>query len=133
MSDYRIGIVVEGTTDRVVIESALNKIFADRTYTLIQLQPELNAKDNACKIMFAGNVTINDNVWHFVVGVVDRDIGAKIFIDGNVYEPFDGIIDDIRIYNRALSESEVQQLYQMDNKPDNCWAIYENCNLHIAL
>jgi hypothetical protein len=24
MSDYRIGIVVEGTTDRIVIESALN-------------------------------------------------------------------------------------------------------------
>ena len=34
MSDYRIGIVVEGPTDHIVIESALNKIFADYTYTL---------------------------------------------------------------------------------------------------
>jgi len=46
MSDYRIGIVVEGTTDRLVIESALNKIFAEHTYTLTQLQPELS--DGGC-------------------------------------------------------------------------------------
>jgi len=39
MSDYRIGIVVEGTTDRIIIESALNKILADHTYILTQLQP----------------------------------------------------------------------------------------------
>jgi len=45
---------------------------------------------------------------------------------------FNGSIDDIRIYNRALSKSEIQQLYQMDNKPsDNCWAIYEKGSLHI--
>ena len=27
------------------------------------------------------------------------------------YEPFDGIVDDVRIYNRTLSSSEVQELY----------------------
>jgi len=43
------------------------------------------------------------------------------------------IIDDVRIYNRALSDSEIQQLYQLDNQPpsDDCWATYENGNLHI--
>jgi galactokinase len=40
MSDYRIGLVVEGTTDRIIIESALNKILANHTYILTQLQPE---------------------------------------------------------------------------------------------
>jgi hypothetical protein len=25
--------------------------------------------------------------------------------------PFDGIIDDVRIYNRELSSSEIQELY----------------------
>ncbi|ETR72677.1 MAG: hypothetical protein OMM_07385 [Candidatus Magnetoglobus multicellularis str. Araruama] len=42
MSDYKIGIVVEGTTDRIIIESALNHIFQDQYYTMIQLQPERN-------------------------------------------------------------------------------------------
>jgi hypothetical protein len=32
-------------------------------------------------------------------------------------ESFDGIIDDIRIYNRALSPSEVQQLYVVESGP----------------
>jgi len=49
---------------------------------------------------------------------------------GNNY--FNGLIDELRIYNKALSESEIQQLYQMNNQPsDNCWATYENGNLHI--
>ena len=30
---------------------------------------------------------------------------------------FDGLIDDVRIYNRALSASEVQQLYQFEAGP----------------
>ena len=33
------------------------------------------------------------------------------------YEGFDGAIDDVRIYNRALSESEVQQLYAYESTP----------------
>ncbi|MDP8220546.1 MAG: LamG-like jellyroll fold domain-containing protein [Candidatus Stygibacter frigidus] len=28
---------------------------------------------------------------------------------------YDGLIDDIRVYNRALSETEIQQLYQFEN------------------
>jgi hypothetical protein len=54
---------------------------------------------------------------------------------GSTSEIFDGLIDEIRIYNRAISAEEIQQLYQMDNQPDppsdDCWAIYENGNLHI--
>jgi len=35
---------------------------------------------------------------------------------------FIGVIDDIRIYNRALSEAEIKQLYQIDepNPPTDC-------------
>jgi len=32
-------------------------------------------------------------------------------------ETFDGVIDDIRIYNRALSDTEVQQLYAIESGP----------------
>ena len=41
MSDLlQIALVAEGPTDKVVIESALQSLLADREYVLIQLQPE---------------------------------------------------------------------------------------------
>ena len=81
---------------------------------------------------------VNDNRWHYVVGVRNGSI-AKLYIDGkledstqlsgtpdmsaaynltigsdwNGYFPYNGSIDDVRIYNRALSATEVQQLYNM--------------------
>jgi hypothetical protein len=73
----------------------------------------------------------------FVIG----SYPTNIFIgkQGNLNNQRDytpGIIDDIRIYNRALSESEIQQLYQINNQSvepssDDCWATYENGKLHI--
>lgn len=39
-------------------------------------------------------------------------IGANIHKDNQFFFPFDGVLDDIRIYDRALSAAEVQQLYQ---------------------
>jgi|GEM_PF-3159155 len=98
-----------------------------------------NAFENSCKIIFAGNQDIADNEWHFVVGVVKRSEGGFIYVDGELDnsqlqdtsaydfsnqrnawigrndvhqdEAFNGVIDELRIYNRALSESEIRQLY----------------------
>jgi fibronectin type 3 domain-containing protein len=100
-----------------------------------------NAAGGSCKILFWGDKVVNDGQWHFVVGVVDRDVKASIYIDGsldkeqnintsgfdlsnsynamigynNVHamEPFDGSIDDVRIYNRALTGTEIQTLYYL--------------------
>ena len=57
---------------------------------------------------------------------------------------YKGLLDDFRLYNRALSEAEIRQLHPIDNPPpvdnppvlpkpttNDCWAIYENGNLHI--
>ena len=93
---------------------------------------------------------IRDNKWHHVVGI---DTGAKfiIYVDdvkeydsipsgystpattaqslhiGNIgYDntfPFNGTIDEVRIYNRALSASEVYQLYIEGNNSLNSSAI----------
>jgi hypothetical protein len=41
-------------------------------------------------------------------------IGAYHFVPGP-YEGFHGTIDDIRIYKRALSNNEVQQLHQLES------------------
>ena len=76
-----------------------------------------------------------DNGWHFCVGTYDGSM-MKIYMDGvyicsnpktgdvddlanyligfdesNNNRHFNGDIDDIRIYNRALSELEIQSLY----------------------
>jgi hypothetical protein len=83
------------------------------------------------------NNTITLNQWHHLVCIIDSGKNMKIFLDniaqnqtiswtgmynglnvtniGNVYldnDNFDGSLDDVRIYNRALSESEIQALYQ---------------------
>jgi hypothetical protein len=70
-------------------------------------------------IVFGGTFNPNN-----VSGVIN-DTGANA---GNVYlgnnnssglagAAFAGAIDDVRIYNRTLSDSEVQQLYQLESTP----------------
>jgi hypothetical protein len=88
-----------------------------------------------------GSVNVNDGLWHHAVGVYD---GSKmyLYIDGNedasvavtgtlatndfnvfigenaqtVNRHFDGMIDDVRIYNRALSAAEIKAMYE-DGSP----------------
>jgi hypothetical protein len=104
-----------------------------------------NASDGACHVFFGGKRTVADGAWHFVVGVVDRDVGAAIYVDGaldamqmidtsaydlsNDRDPtigvadrmsqefFSGKIDDVRIYSKALSALEVGTLYNTSKKP----------------
>lgn len=93
----------------------------------------------------SGNVDLitdenyNDNNWHFITGVQDMNFGRMyLYVDGaqkkagvnagtisnnhdfNIgYEPsrgyFNGVIDDVRVYNRALSSAEVALLYNSGN------------------
>lgn len=89
--------------------------------------------------------TINDDNWHLFVATVDRANNlARIFIDqgpaedsspvvlnpntsvaflvGGFNNPgpvatFTGLIDDLRIYDHALTEAEVESLYQSIPEP----------------
>jgi len=38
---------------------------------------------------------------------------------GGSYQPFNGLIDEVRIYNKALSEAEIKQLYDANTTPSN--------------
>jgi hypothetical protein len=85
-----------------------------------------------------GGGTVNDGTWHHVAFVVD-ETGARLYLDGAsiaqrgwtgkqgptaATDPlsigrypgdrtlFGGAIDDVRIYSRALSPPEIQELYQ---------------------
>ncbi|MEW5805288.1 MAG: LamG-like jellyroll fold domain-containing protein [Patescibacteria group bacterium] len=83
------------------------------------------------------NINVNDGGYHFIVATYDRNGYEKIYIDGSfnqqmnisgaagiswdssssllispgTYGYFNGSIDDVRIYNRALSEAEIQAIY----------------------
>lgn len=85
----------------------------------------------------------NDGLWHYAVAVYDRDGVIRIYVDGvskatsgsiggigsvNNSEPFtigdrndpghhsyfEGNLDDVRVYSRALSAEEVEELYSME-------------------
>lgn len=80
--------------------------------------------------------TINTNAWNHIVATYDPSLGSnqmKMYINGtfngqstntslggagsslrigNYGAYFNGSIDDVRVYNRALAANEVQQLYQ---------------------
>ena len=86
------------------------------------------------------NFRIDDDKWHYLVWIVDRYNPQKMYIDGNEYSylaqdisinssidnsedlriglnnqgnnPFEGIIDEVRIYNRVLSLDESKAHYE---------------------
>lgn len=101
------------------------------------------------------SITINSSNWYHIVAVQSGSHNAKLFINGNNVTNFDadfapepnsrnlligagqgyfkGQIDDIRIYNRALNENEIQALYKEQteetiNPPAITWENPNNYN-----
>jgi hypothetical protein len=96
-------------------------------------------------VTFQGSALLNDGRWHAVGLVLERTNNtAELFVDGkldgaitdlnlsqdlsctnsllcgverNMSRFFPGSVDDVRIYNRALSASEVHQLYLSEAGP----------------
>ena len=85
-----------------------------------------------------GNSHVSDGEWHQIVGVRDN-LKYSVYVDGKIEKSkevshvlegsdlpmhighhggwgtyFQGSLDDIRIYNRALSEAEVKELYEFE-------------------
>ncbi|MFH1500758.1 MAG: LamG-like jellyroll fold domain-containing protein [archaeon] len=111
----------------------------------------------ASYVGIASTKTVTDNQWHHVVGVNDGT-NLIIYIDGikNASSPvggafdnypadlyigayyqsgiqgeFTGLVDEVRIYNRSLTEDEVWQHYQSNLKKFNStyWEFYSKQNL----
>jgi hypothetical protein len=67
--------------------------------------------DNAYK----GSITLPETLNTSQTGHIG--IGRRWDADGNFQNPFQGSIDDIRIYNRALSDTEIQALFHEGGWP----------------
>jgi|GEM_PF-3663435 len=86
-------------------------------------------------LQFSTDESYNDNTWHHIVFVADRDDLGSIYVDGTfrkstdisahnaslgtetikigyIYRHFNGTIDEVRIYNRALSPEEIREQYR---------------------
>jgi hypothetical protein len=99
------------------------------------------------------NASISDNSWNHVVYSWDNSSRKGVlFLNGQKqqtvnysqaitigeylqnlgsctktgYSPFNGTMDDIRVYNRALSDSEISQLYNWAPGPIAYWDLNEN-------
>ncbi len=104
-----------------------------RTSASGQIVVEINGT-----LLLTSNTSVTDGSWHMVTVTIDRDGDVSIYIDGSLdistttnttsldpsnttplrigthnvnQEPFYGEIDDVRIYNRVLTEPEIQDLY----------------------
>jgi hypothetical protein len=104
--DIRLDIVQAGSLlDRVTADTAVN----DGNWHHI-IAVHKNAMAANTKIYIDGvaqSMTVNDDDAGDIVGSTSLQIGAR---DGANY-PFSGSIDEVRIYNRALSAEEVRYHY----------------------
>jgi len=103
--------------------------------------------DGSNSFISSGFAGVNDGQWHFVAGIrngntayvildeqsksddcsaignVNNDRNFYVGQKGYIGNYFNGTIDEVRIYNRALSEEEIKQLYKLTNKVHNLTAV----------
>lgn len=101
---------------------------------------EIGVSNNGSAYTYVfGTTAINDNNWHFIVGTYTPSTTLRIYVDGvwqasnntsipasiyntasnvvigatytNLNEPFIGSMDDVAIYNKALTNAEIKSLY----------------------
>ena len=120
MNEIYFAWSVGSSQNRIDTTSSLNN---DRWYHVVLVYK--NDGIAVPQIYVNGVETITDlytgsNTSHLEESSANTLIGADFI--GYPKEFFNGSIDDVRIYNRALSDSEIQQLYTMNDCvcPDSC-------------
>jgi len=110
------------------------RLFKENLGSKIYFQINDSENTNSIENYLTNIVDIN---WHHLVIIIDRDVAAKAYLDSSLSDrtsniigrqgdiqnststtigkygsyPFDGLIDDVRIYNVALSSSQIKQNY----------------------
>jgi hypothetical protein len=114
-----------------------NGKFQSYYFLAVATKPRFEFSTGDAKVSIDGQTGVNDNKWHHVVAVRNSLYSAQLYVDGvleasgavppsasssvHTNSPltigggnqsfFAGQIDDVRIYNRALSADEVRQLF----------------------
>ena len=79
------------------------------------LWPAGDAKKGALGVKFAGNATGNNLVFGFIQGSANRIITDDWADPSNINAPhFKGLLDDVRIFNKALTETEINLIYKSE-------------------
>ncbi len=89
--------------------------FDDGTHVILISSGEVSANGFSKPIIFVdGEVESSvDTNWHFITIKTNTSINVNNLNIGRISTNyFDGAIDEVRIYNRALSKTEVQKLYE---------------------
>jgi hypothetical protein len=108
---------------------------------------------------FCSNQHLDDNQWHYIT-IIRQGVEAKLYVDGVLdasnssaevvnmsnsasfllgngpcypvhTDFFSGELDEVRIYNRALSTAEIRQLYRGQIGSDPLFADDENGDYHL--
>ena len=128
--------------------------------------PIFQVQRSSTSFQAIGNVPVTDGSWHHIVGVrdssakelrvyidekqitlpettiVDTSSGAPLAIGGASIADagyFEGMLDELRIYNRVLSESDIEELFSGSQPPkpsaqgvDGIWkSVDESMNFYI--
>ena len=100
--DMNFYMEIESGNPGVVLQTKLNSIDTNKYYHLL-----INKNENNT------SVYINSQLNNISIGINPNNFSNLIYLGANsIQQGFKGIIDDIAIYNRALSDQEVKQLYQ---------------------
>jgi len=147
--DVSVSVWVKPNT-LVGSQTGIVKYVNGNTYYILEHQDNdtlaLEFRDGTCSsVSFGTTTTLTAGVWNHIVLVIDRDARAWIYINGVLggnstnattclasmtggvvtlgrhVSTLDGYIDDVRIYNRALSPAEVSQLYSWAPGPVGYW------------
>ncbi len=132
------------------VRSEYDYYFGHDDFRLFASDPEtgrLALHDGSFNPSVKSSIWMDDHVgeWIHVVAVSDG-VNSKIYVNGDdvtadpsdlhsvssaivnlgrwpgVKHYFNGKMDDVRVYDRALSEAEIQELYNEDNPNDSWWS-----------
>lgn len=133
---------VDSTSVRTLVDKRTTSPYRGYSFFLYNGRPGVQLADGTSYGNYIASVAVpSDNNWHLVAVTVSRTQGARFYINGNLvsgpisvagqpgslvntsplrigthsfdlYTSFRGGIDEVELFNRALTSQEVQALYQ---------------------
>jgi hypothetical protein len=91
------------------VAATANNVYSPNVWTQVAFSYDKNAGSDQVKI-YVNGVQTATGTYSTAIGTNSNKIAIGVEQDGGDYWP--GAIDEVRVYSRALSASEVQQLYQ---------------------